>query len=157
MHIKIGDIMQKDKQFYEELIKEKYDFIVMTKNFLLAFLFGGVICIIGQAFYDIFFYAFKMDATSSGIYMYLCVIFIAGILTAFGIYDRLGQIGKCGLAIPITGFANAAVCSAMEYHKEGIILGIGANCLKLAGSVLVLGTVSAIIVSSIRYIFEVLI
>ncbi|MDE5855937.1 MAG: SpoVA/SpoVAEb family sporulation membrane protein, partial [Anaeroplasmataceae bacterium] len=48
------------------------------------------------------------------------------------------------------------VSSAMEYHKEGIILGIGANALKLAGSVIVLGTCSAILVASFRYIFEVL-
>lgn len=64
----------------------------------------------------------------------------------------MGQVAKCGLAIPITGFANAAVCSAMEYHKEGIVLGIGANCLKLAGSVLVLGTVAALLVSAVRWI-----
>ena len=84
------------------------------------------------------------------------MVLLAGLLTAFGIYDNLGQIAKCGLAIPITGFANASVSSAMEYHKEGIILGIGANALKLAGSVIVLGTCSAILVASFRYIFEVL-
>ena len=54
------------------------------------------------------------------------------------------------------GFANASVCSAMEYHKEGIVLGIGANALKLAGSVIVLGTTCAILVASIRYLFEVI-
>lgn len=88
--------------------------------------------------------------------MTLTMVSLSGILTAFGIYDKLGQIGKCGLAIPITGFANASVSSAMEYHKEGIVLGIGSNTLKLAGSVIVLGTVSALLVASIRYVIEVL-
>jgi len=89
--------------------------------------------------------------------MTLSVITITAILTSFGIYDNLGQVAKCGLSIPISGFANSAVSSSMEYHKEGIVLGIGANTLKLAGSVIVLGTVSALVVSTIRYIFEVLI
>ena len=88
--------------------------------------------------------------------MTLTIILLSGILTGFGIYDKLGQIFKCGFAIPISGFANATVSSAIEYHKEGLILGIGANALKLAGSVLVLGITSAIIVASIRYIVGIL-
>ena len=77
---------------------------------------------------------------------------MAALLTALGIYDRLGQLFKCGLAIPITGFVNASVSSALEYKKEGIVLGIGANLFKLSGSVIALGTTSAIIISTIRYI-----
>lgn len=143
--------MQKERKYYQELIASKYDFKIMLKNFLLAFLFGGIVCIIGQLFYDLYFHVLHQTETYAGIYMTLTMIFIAGALSAIGIYDNLGQIGKCGLAIPITGFANAAVCAAMEYHKEGLILGIGANCLKLAGSVLVLGTSCALIVAMIRY------
>ncbi|MDE6584651.1 MAG: SpoVA/SpoVAEb family sporulation membrane protein, partial [Anaeroplasmataceae bacterium] len=129
--------------------------LAMTKNFLTAFLWGGGVAILGQAFFDFYYRVLHVDKQISSIYMTLTIVFIAGMLTAFGIYDRLGQIAKCGLAIPITGFANASVCSAMEYHKEGIVLGIGANALKLAGSVIVLGTSSAIIVASIRYLIEV--
>ena len=80
------------------------------------------------------------------------MIFISALLTGIGVYDKLGQVFKCGFAIPITGFANATVSSAIDYHKEGIVLGVGANALKLAGSVIVLGVVSAIIVASIRYL-----
>lgn len=148
--------MQKNRKYYEKLIETKHDYKIMLKNFLLAFLFGGLVCIIGQGLFDFYNIILKLNETNSGILMYMSIILIAGLLTAIGIYDNLGQIGKCGLAIPISGFSNAAVCSAMEYHKEGIVLGIGANTLKLAGSVIVLGTTSAIIVSIIRYLFEVL-
>ena len=148
--------MQKSRAYYQNIIKANRNYMVMTKNFLLAFTFGGLVAIIGQLFYDFYFYVLHVDTTNSGIFMTFSMIVLAGLLTAVGLYDNLGQIGKCGLAIPITGFSNAMVSSAMEYHKEGIVLGIGANALKLAGSVIVLGTVSALIVSSIRYVFEVL-
>lgn len=147
--------MEKTRNYYKNLIATKKDYLAMTKNFLTAFLWGGGVAIIGQAFFDFYYQVLHVDKQTSSIYMTLTIVFIAGMLTAFGIYDRLGQIAKCGLAIPITGFANASVCSAMEYHKEGIVLGIGANALKLAGSVIVLGTSSAIIVASIRYLIEV--
>ena len=147
--------MEKTRNYYKNLIATKKDYLAMTKNFLTAFLWGGGVAILGQAFFDFYYRVLHVDKQISSIYMTLTIVFIAGMLTAFGIYDRLGQIAKCGLAIPITGFANASVCSAMEYHKEGIVLGIGANALKLAGSVIVLGTSSAIIVASIRYLIEV--
>lgn len=148
--------MEKTRNYYQNLISTKKDYLAMTKNFLTAFLWGGGVAIIGQAFYDFYYRVLNVDKQTSSIYMTLSIVFIAGMLTAFGIYDQLGQIAKCGLAIPITGFANASVCSAMEYHKEGLVLGIGANALKLAGSVIVLGTTSAVIVASIRYLIEVI-
>ncbi len=129
--------------------------MALLKNFISAFIFGGIVSIIGQLFFDLYYHLLGASNTNAGIFMTLTMILLSGTLTAFGIYDNVGQIAKCGLAIPITGFANAAVCSAMEYHKEGIVLGIGANALKLAGSVIVLGTTSALIVASIRYLFEV--
>lgn len=149
--------MQKSRKYYQELIKSNHDYTIMLKNFIQAFLFGGTVCIIGQLLYDLYNKTFNLDSKLAVILMYLSIILISGIFTAIGIYDNIGQIGKCGLAIPITGFANASVASAMEYHKEGIVLGIGANTLKIAGSVIVLGTVSAIIVSLIMYLTGVLV
>lgn len=149
--------MEKTRKYYLRLVKEKKNYKEMIKNFLLSFLFGGLISILGQLFFDFYNHILNINKNDSTLFMTLSIIFITGILTLLGIYDNLGQIAKAGLQIPITGFANSAVSAAMEYHKEGLILGIGANTLKLAGSVLVLGSFSAIIVSSIRYIFEVLI
>ncbi len=147
--------MEKPRKYYEELTSTNKDYLLLLKNFLSAFFFGGIVSIFGQGLYDLYFYIFHASKEYAAISMTITMVILSGILTGIGIYDNLGQVAKCGLAIPITGFANAAVSSAMEYHKEGIVLGIGSNALKLAGSVLVLGTVSAIIVASIRYLFEV--
>ena len=147
--------MQKSRNYYQNILKAKRDYKIMLKNYFSAYLFGGIVAIIGQLFYNLYFYVLKFPNDISSTLMTLSIVLIAGLLTGLGIYDNIGQIAKCGLAIPITGFANASVSSAMEYHKEGIVLGIGANTLKLAGSVIVLGSSSAIIVAFIRYIFEV--
>ncbi len=146
--------MQNSKKYYAKLVSYERDYKRMLLNFLQAFFFGGVLCLTGQIILDVLKNFTSPD--DANFYLLIIMISFAGILSAIGIYDDLGQIAKCGLAIPITGFANACVSSAMEYKKEGIVLGIGSNCLKLAGSVIVLGTTCAIVVSAIRYIFEVL-
>lgn len=148
--------MERERKYYEKLLKTDKDYKKMTINFLQAFLGGGLISIIGQVLYNLYSKLLDLDQDTSRLLMTLTIILVSGILTGLGIYDKLGQIFKCGFAIPISGFANATVASAIDYHKEGIILGVGANALKLAGSVIVLGTCSAIVVASIRYLIEVL-
>lgn len=146
--------MQKDRKYYTRLVQCDRDYKMMLVSFLQAFFFGGLLCLIGQVILTILLKFFPQDQAS--LYLLMLAILFAGILSAIGIYDNIGQIAKCGIAIPITGFSNACVSSAMEYKKEGLVLGIGSNCLKLAGSVIVLGTVSAIIISMIRYLFYVI-
>ena len=148
--------MENKRKYYQDLLKVNKDYKLMTINFLQSFLGGGLVCILGQVLFEIYNKLLKIDIENSKLYMTLSIILISGLLTGFGIYDKLGQVFKCGLAIPITGFSNSTISSAIEYHKEGIILGIGANALKLAGSVIVIGITSAIIISSLRYIIEVL-
>ena len=50
---------------------------------------------------------------------------------------------RCGLLIPITGFAHSMTSSSLDYKNEGLIYGIGSNMFKLAGNVIVYGIVSA--------------
>ena len=138
------------KEYYKKITKEKINYREILKNFIQAFISGGLLSIAGQGIIDI--YSMFADQKDAILYMTMTIILIVGFLTAFGIYDDIGQICKCGIAIPISGFANASISSAMEYKKEGLVLGIGANLFKLSGSVIVLGSVSAIIVSTVRYI-----
>ncbi len=143
MHIK--------KEIYLKRITTKLNKKMIVKNVCLAFLFGGLICLIGQAIITIFKHN-GVDDELSSTYMIGIMILAAGVSSAFGFYDRLGQIGKCGFSIPITGFANSMISSAMEYKPEGIILGIGANVFKLASSVLAMGVFSAVMMAIIRYL-----
>lgn len=150
----IGDTMIRTKEYYKQIIKEERDYKALTKSFLESFFFGGLLCVVGTVIYMLI--AMAIEKKDAMLLTSMIVIALTSLLTGIGIYDKLGQIAKCGLAIPISGFANACISSAMEYKKEGLILGIASNCLKLAGAVLVLGVTSAFLVSCIRYLFWVM-
>ena len=80
------------------------------------------------------------------------LIFIAMLLTGFGVYDRIAQFGGAGTAVPVTGFGNAIISAAIEHRTEGFVLGVGGNMFKLAGSVILFGVFSAFIISLIKTI-----
>ncbi len=84
--------------------------------------------------------------------MIVTFIFLASLFTALGFFDKLVTKFRCGLLIPITGFAHSMTSSALDYKKEGPIYGIGSNMFKLAGSVIIYGIVSAWFFGMIRYI-----
>lgn len=136
---------------YQKLLRVKKDYKRILKNSLQAFLFGGLICLFGQILVFIigkWVYDEKLASTI----MLIIILLISGLLTAFGLYDKVGQIAKAGSVVPIVGFENSLCCSAMEYRSEGLILGLGANVLKLAGSVIVFGIVSGYVVGLIKYL-----
>ena len=69
-----------------------------------------------------------------------------------GFFDKWVNFCKCGLIIPITGFAHATMSAALEYRKEGLVTGLGANMLKLSGAVIIFGVVSSMVFSFIRMV-----
>ena len=147
--------MQERKRYYQKLLSERKLKKKYFKNALSAFVFGGLLSLFGQIILE-FFKLFEFKEKESITYMLLIVIFLAVLLSGFGIYDKFGQVAKCGSIIPITGFANSMSSSAMEYKPEGFILGVGANTFKLAGTVVVFGVFSAFIVATIKYLVFIL-
>ena len=83
------------------------------------------------------------------------MIALGSLLTGVGLYDKIGQYAGCGSIIPITGFANSMSSSALESKSEGLLLGIVTNTFKLAGSVIVVGALSGIIVSYVIFLLGV--
>ena len=65
-------------------------------------------------------------------------------------FDKWVKVAQAGLFVPITGFAHAMMSAALEYRKEGLVTGLGANMFKLAGSVIIFGVVSAYIFGLLR-------
>lgn len=140
-----------------ESYKELTDKIVpkedKAKNGVTAFLVGGLIGLIGQIIVYVLENNFDVahkDATSI---MIVILIFIASLCTALGFFDNLVAKAKAGLIVPITGFAHAMTSSMIDYKKEGLITGIGANAFKLTGSVILYGVVAAYVFGTIRYLF----
>ena len=115
-----------------------------------------LICIIGQAINDVFSYGLKWGTQSAATATSICLVFLSALLTGLGVYDRIGKYAGAGSIIPITGFANATVAPAMEFRREGLVMGIGAKIFTLSGPVLVYGIGSSILVGLIAALMEVI-
>ncbi|MGM8364298.1 stage V sporulation protein AC [Virgibacillus sp. W0181] len=141
-----------DVQAYQKLQKERETKRPLLKNCLKAFFVGGFICFFGQIIATGYIYFFNFTEETAGNPTVATLIFITMLLTGFGMYDHLGQFSGAGTAVPVTGFANAVISSAIEYKTEGFVQGVGSNMLKLAGPVIVYGVFSAFIIALIKTI-----
>lgn len=121
-------------------------------NAVIAFICGGVLGFLAELLIECLMNWFNLSRTDSSIYMICIFILIACLFTALGFFDKLVTKFKCGLIIPITGFAHSVMSSSLDSKNEGLIYGIGSNMFKLAGSVIVYGIVSAFILGLIRYL-----
>lgn len=124
----------------------------VLNNAIIAFLIGGIMGLLGQFLTDIYSYIFNISTSDATMLMIVTLVFLGCLLTCLGFFDKLVNFARCGLIIPITGFAHAVMSATLEYRKEGFVTGIGANMFKLAGSVIVFGVVSAYIFGFLRLI-----
>lgn len=123
-----------------------------VKNAITAFLCGGVIGFLGEGMIEIFCMYFHLSRNQASTFMLVIFIFLASLFTALGFFDKWVTKFRCGLLIPITGFAHSMTSSSLDYKREGPIYGIGSNMFKLAGSVILYGVVSAWFFGMIRYL-----
>lgn len=121
-------------------------------NGMIAFLTGGLMGVIGQGLIDVYTYYLDMSTKDASVLMITTLIFFGCLLTCFGFFDKWVNFARAGLIIPITGFAHSMMSAALEYRKEGMVTGIGANMLKLAGTVIIFGVVSAYTFGMLRLI-----
>jgi len=140
-----------NKEQYKKYVKDKMPKSKLFRECVLAFFFGGLICMIGQAVSDIgdLIFEFSEDELSS--FTAIVMIFFGAFLTGLGVYDIIGKIAGAGSIVPITGFANSIVSPAMEFKREGYVMGIGAKLFSVAGPVLVYGISSAVIAGVIYF------
>lgn len=138
----------KDK--YLELVEKHTPKEDVVKNAVVTFVAGGLIGVFSEMLLRGYVMWFNLPRKEAGVIVVLTLIIIASLLTAFGVFDVCMSKLKSALLIPITGFAHSMTSAAMEYRKEGLILGIGANIFKLAGTVILYGIVSVYVFGIIR-------
>ena len=139
-----------EEKKYKNLVGKHTPRENILSNALIAFLIGGLMGILGQALIDVYSYFFNISTSDAAMLMIVTLVFLGCLLTCLGFFDKMVHFARCGLIIPITGFAHAMMSAALEYRKEGLVTGIGANMFKLAGSVIIFGVVSAYIFGLIR-------
>lgn len=142
-----------DQKRYIELVNDLVPKPPYLRNSVLAFLSGGVVCIIGQFITDIYKLIFKMSSVEAGNPAVATMIFIGALLTGLGVFDKIARYGGAGLAVPVTGFANSVVSSALEFKREGLVFGVGSKMFMLAGSVITFGVVTAFIIGLVYAVF----
>ncbi len=140
---------QIEMQEYQNLvdqIKPKPDIL---KHCVWAFVVGGLICGFAQVLVN-YLLSLGVSRTDAGSAVSCIMIFLAAFFTGIGVYDELGKRAGAGSIVPITGFANAIVASAMEYKREGFIFGVGARIFSVAGPTLVFGFAVAVVAGLIK-------
>ncbi len=129
----------------------------MLKNIALAFVIGGLICVIGQLIGDFYKKVCDLDAESAKTAVSVTMVFLGALLTGLDIYPKIAKYAGAGTIVPITGFANSITSPAMEFKREGLVLGMSAKMFVVAGPVLVYGITSSVVVGIIYFLYKVMI
>lgn len=95
-------------------------------NYILAFLFSGLICFLAQMIYD-------NSKLTPGHITSLFVV-LGSFLDLFHIYDKLVEIFHAGALIPITSFGHSLMHGAMAATEEYGIFGIAMGMFDLTAA-----------------------
>ena len=144
-----------NKPQYNKLVSKYSPKSPLAKDILKAFLFGGSVCLLGEILRR-FYLSFDLEKTVASTWASISLIVLAQLLSGPGIYEKIAKHAGAGLSVPITGFANAVVSPAIEYHSEGLILGLGAKLFTISGPVIVYGTAASVAAGLIYYLFNVI-
>ncbi|HOL16731.1 MAG TPA: stage V sporulation protein AC [Bacillota bacterium] len=136
---------------YQTMVKREMPRPPLWRNCIIAFLSGGMICLLGQFIQNIYL-SLGFSSTDVGNPTVVTMIFLASLLTGLGVFDNIARYTGAGTAVPVTGFANSMTAAALEFKKEGLVLGIGSKMFALAGSVIVFGVVTAFVAGLISAI-----
>lgn len=137
---------------YVDAVTPKHSWFL---NAMKAWLVGGIICAIGQAFLELYKYL-GADKETAALYEVLSLVFLSVLLTGFHVYSRIAKFGGAGCIVPITGFANSVCAPAIEYQAEGQVFGIGCKIFTIAGPVILYGVFSSFLYGLAYWIWTLL-
>ena len=146
--------MNYTKKEYKTFVEKKSPNSNIVKDTVLAFVIGGLICVIGQAFSDFYEKGLRLSEEAVKTAVPVTMIFLGALFTGLNLYNKLAKYAGGGTLVPITGFANAVVSPAIEFRKEGFVLGLAAKMFTIAGPVLVYGICSSVVVGFIYFLIR---
>ena len=144
------DTSKKGQQKYAELVKKASPNSPVFRDCIKAFVSGGIICTIGQLLLD-FYIGMDISEKDAAAWVSITLVGLSALLTALGIYEKLGKFCGAGTIVPITGFANSVVSPAIEFKKEGMVFGMAAKMFVVAGPVIVYGTLTSMLIGLVYY------
>jgi len=144
------DTTKKAQQEYDRMVKAASPNSPVFTNCLKAFISGGLICVLGQLLLN-FYTGRELSQEEAAMAVSISLIGLSAVLTALGWYEKLGKFCGAGTVVPITGFANSVVSPAIEFKKEGMVMGMAAKMFIVAGPVIVYGTLTSMLVGLVYY------
>lgn len=143
--------VQKQQEAYKNYVKQKTPMHSLPKNMLKAFVTGGIICMIGQVILNLC-KNYGLEKEIAGSWTSMLLVLCSVLLTGFNIYPQIAKWGGAGALVPITGFANSVASPAIEYKKEGQVMGIGCKIFTIAGPVILYGIVTSWVLGLVYWI-----
>ena len=143
--------METTPEKYRAYVRQKQKKSPLAKDMALAFLIGGLICVLGQLILDAYTAAglHREDAATA---TSVTLVFLSALFTGLNLYHRLARYGGAGTLVPITGFANAVASPAIDFRAEGIITGTAVKMFTVAGPVIVFGTAASVVYGLVLYL-----
>lgn len=148
--------MDKKEKEYQEYVQKLSPKTFLPLQMSKAFIMGGIICCIGQFILNTATNNFGLDKDTAGAWCSVILILLSALLTGFNLYGGLVKWGGAGALVPITGFANSVVSSAIEYKTEGQVFGIGCKIFTIAGPVILYGIVTSWVLGLIYWLGKIL-
>lgn len=143
---------EQKKEEYQEYVRQNSPKTNLPLQMAKAFVMGGVICCVGQFIVNTAAEQFGIGKETAAGWCSMILILISALLTGFNLYGRLVKWGGAGALVPITGFANSVVASAIEYKTEGQVYGIGCKIFTIAGPVILYGIFTSWVLGLIYWI-----
>lgn len=129
---------------YQQYVQQKAKKSPIVKDVVMAFVVGGLICVIGQLIQN-GWSAAGLNKEDAGTATSCSLVLLSALLTGFNLYNKIARFGGAGTLVPITGFANAVVSPAIDFKSEGFVTGMAAKMFLVAGPVIVFGTLASVI------------
>lgn len=140
------------KEEYQEYVRQNSPKTNLPLQMGKAFIMGGVICCVGQFIVNMAADQFGIEKETAAAWCSVILILLSAVLTGFNLYGKLVKWGGAGALVPITGFANSVVASAIEYKTEGQVYGIGCKIFTIAGPVILYGIVTSWVLGLVYYV-----
>ena len=136
---------------YGQLVEEMCPKSPMGRDCLGAFCIGGLICVLGQAFMNLYG-TLGWEKQDAGTLASMTLVALSALLTGLSVYDDIARYAGAGTLVPITGFANSIAAPAVEFKTEGFVLGVGGKMFTIAGPVIVYGLSASVVYGLIYWV-----
>ncbi len=145
--------MKITKQEYKKMTEKASPPSPKLKNFFLAYLVGGLICVLGQLLNELYTYLGLQEKVVKML-VPVTLIALASLFTGLRLFEKLAKHAGAGTLVPITGFSNAVTSPAIEFKQEGFVLGVGAKIFTIAGPVILYGVTASVIYGIIYWVMQ---